>query len=117
MSPKDIIKLKGLIERVLAYDAREIQIKDGSYTPVRLEFIKKYQTNPEDIIVEIKNLFDECRNTFPTTESIRAYALKHLKILERDTDSRVNPSYKTLRKRMEKGNYDVVASMGLTEML
>ena len=96
-------KICGLIRRIMAAEAREIYLK---YHPAKSN--RKYLNIPN--VVNIKGIkkqiidFISEDNIDLNPEAVKKYALRYL--IEHEAIATVNPSYKVLRERIERGEYD-----------
>jgi len=103
MEKKEKRKICGLIIRLIAGEAREINIAQDTRKVCR----KYNQTTQKVDIAGIKReLTDFLRenNLYISTKAVENYALKYLR--EHEAIATANPSYRILREQIERGEYD-----------
>jgi hypothetical protein len=108
-------RVKDLTERFVAFEARQILIDLDIHRPSRFKsrtFSPTYST-PDDVKRELRKIFEDEEN--PNFETIRKYAIRFLRRQVEIADPKINPSFGILIRRIEKGKYDVVNSIGMHE--
>jgi hypothetical protein len=102
MEKKEKRKICGLIVRLMAGEAREINLKNQKR--INWGYSKSSrEVGPKEIKKELTD-FLKGSSIHISTKAVQDYALRYLR--EHEAIATANPSYRILRERIERGEYD-----------
>ncbi len=94
--------ITGLVEKLMAGEAREIYMKDKP-PKINKPFNREQEVDNNGVKKRLRVFLEENRLVV-NPESVKKYALKYLS--EHEKVATANLSYKTLREKIERGEYD-----------
>ncbi len=100
--------LKNLVEKLMAYEARQILVDSGRHGLLSRNFNKRYAIPPKEIKGDILRFFQDKGHEMPDAKLLRDLSLEYLDFI---IGFAKNPSYKELKEKIKRGEYNFISAL------